>query len=122
MSSTVMSIGAAAFGFTIGYLTYRTLIRAGTAKVSDLTVIVGALGGAAVTSLFNPAHGDLFGWYAIGLTVGLFSYLALFWKTHDKKETAKVLGAADIIAGQTGNVPPAHDQVPSARDEGRPRP
>lgn len=105
MSSTVMSIGAAAFGVTIGYLTYRTLIRAGTAKVSDLTVIVGTVGGAAVTSLFNPTHGDLFGWYAIGLTIGLFFYLALFRITHTKQETAKVLGAEDIVIGQTESVP-----------------
>jgi hypothetical protein len=114
MSSTVMNIGAAAFGFTVGYLTYRTLIRAGTAKVTDLTVIVGALGGAAVTSLFNPAHGDLFGYYAIGLTVGLFSYLALFRKTHTKAETAKVLGAADILVGQPAS-------APVTPDDGRPR-
>jgi hypothetical protein len=37
--------------------------------------VVGAVGGAAVTTLFSSQ--DLFAWYSIGLTLGFFGYLIL---------------------------------------------
>ena len=68
--------GALAFGIVIGWVTYRTLRRQQeTVALSNIASVVGAVGGGAVTALFNsPA---LFGWYSIGLFVGFFAYLIL---------------------------------------------
>lgn len=72
----VQSIGAVAFGVVVGWVTYRTLRRRSSAvELSDIATVIGAVGGAAVTALFQ--NGDLFGWYAIGLAVGFFGYLLL---------------------------------------------
>ncbi|HMK96179.1 MAG TPA: hypothetical protein VK425_01470 [Acidimicrobiales bacterium] len=69
-------IGAVCFGLVIGWVTYRTLRRSPTrAKVSDIASVVGAVGGAAVTTVFPK--GDLFGWYSVGLAAGFFLYLLL---------------------------------------------
>jgi uncharacterized membrane protein YeaQ/YmgE (transglycosylase-associated protein family) len=69
-------IGALCFGIIIGWVTYRTLRRTGeTVALSNIASVIGAIGGGAVTALFNsPA---LFGWYCIGLFVGFFGYLYL---------------------------------------------
>lgn len=56
-SSVVMPVGAVCFGLTVGYFTYRMLTRSKETSVSDLTAVIGATGGAAVTGLFNPDHG-----------------------------------------------------------------
>jgi bacteriorhodopsin len=73
---TVDLWGALAFGIIIGWVTYRTLRRQGeTVALSNIASVVGAVGGGAVTALFNsPA---LFGWYSIGLFAGFFAYLIL---------------------------------------------
>jgi hypothetical protein len=102
MSQTVMSIGAFCFGATIGFITYRTLIRSAKAQIGDLTIVISTVGGAAVTGLFNSGHGDLFGWYAIGLFLGLAAYLMLFMALNGRKMTAQVLAAPDIPEGQPG--------------------
>jgi hypothetical protein len=69
-------IGAAGFGIIIGWITYRTLRRTGeTVALSNIATVIGAVGGGAVTALFNSP--DLFGWYCIGLFIGFFSYLIL---------------------------------------------
>lgn len=99
MSSIVMSFGAVCFGATIGFLTYRTVIRSGTAQISDITTVIAAVGGAAVTGIFDPSHGDLFGWYAIGLAAGLIVYISAFALTNDKQKVAAVLAAKDISEG-----------------------
>lgn len=66
-------VGAAAFGLVIGWVTYRTLRRSRDgAGLSDLATVIGAVGGAAVTTLFDTDQ--LFGWYSIGLAVGFFAY------------------------------------------------
>jgi hypothetical protein len=69
-------IGAACFGIIIGWITYRTLRRTGeTVALSNIASVIGAIGGGAVTALFNsPA---LFGYYCIGLFVGFFAYLII---------------------------------------------
>lgn len=70
----VESVGAVCFGLVIGWVTYRTLRRTSDrVKISDLASVVGAVGGAAVTSTFESER--LFGWYSIGLSVGFFGYL-----------------------------------------------
>jgi hypothetical protein len=83
----VMSIGAFCFGVVIGYVTYRTLVRKDDSSISDIAAVVAAVGGAAVTQLFDPASGDIFGWYAIGLLVGMATFLVLrlvFERSGDK--------------------------------------
>jgi NhaP-type Na+/H+ or K+/H+ antiporter len=69
-------IGAICFGVVIGWIVYRTLRRTSDAvRLSDLATVVGAVGGAGVTALFNSQA--LFGCYAIGLAGGFFAYLIL---------------------------------------------
>ncbi|XVV08387.1 hypothetical protein ACQP2X_26450 [Actinoplanes sp. CA-131856] len=75
-SQTVISIGAVCFGVVVGYVTYRSLARSGpTSSVSDIAAVVGVVGGGVVTSLFDPTQGDAFGWYSIGLVIGMAVYL-----------------------------------------------
>jgi O-antigen/teichoic acid export membrane protein len=73
---TIDEVGAICFGIVIGWVTYRTLRRTSDAvKLSDIATVIGAVGGAAVTALYNQGH--TFAWYAIGLAVGFFGYLVL---------------------------------------------
>jgi hypothetical protein len=89
----VMALGAICFGFVVGYITYRTLARTTEkAVITDLTVVVSVLGGAAVTGLFNPDHGDLFGWYAIGLAIGLAAFFLLHLAMSGPESTINVIG------------------------------
>jgi len=72
----VVYVGAFCFGLVIGWVTYRTLRRTGeTVALSNIATVIGAVGGGAVTALFDTK--ELFGWYSIGLTVGFFLYLGL---------------------------------------------
>lgn len=67
--------GAAGFGCIIGWLVYYiNRYRKAEVQFSDLTTIVGIVGGAAVTSLFGGADKALFGAYGIGLFLGFFGY------------------------------------------------
>ncbi len=103
-SSVVMSVGAVCFGLTVGYFTYRTLMRSKETSVRDLTAVIGAIGGAAVTGLFNPDHGDLFGWYSIGLAAGVAIYWVGFRVSSGKKETAKHIGSSTITSPAPGTI------------------
>jgi hypothetical protein len=47
--------------------------RKSEVQFSDLTTILGIVGGAAVLALF-PAEDDTFGAYGIGLAIGFFGY------------------------------------------------
>jgi NhaP-type Na+/H+ or K+/H+ antiporter len=67
-------LGALAFGIVIGWATYGTLRRAKRTGLTDLSTLIGAVAGAAVTSLFPAANGA-FGAYCIGLALGFFYYL-----------------------------------------------
>lgn len=66
--------GAFCFGIVIGWITYRTLRRSETSGLSDLATVIGALGGAVITSLWKQGT-DAFGGYCIGLLIGFFAYL-----------------------------------------------
>ncbi len=66
--------GGFCFGLVVGWITYRTLRRAQTNGLSDISTVIGAVGGAAVVSLF-PQAGDAFTAYCIGLAAGFFGYL-----------------------------------------------
>jgi hypothetical protein len=91
MSGTVISIGAICFGVVVGYVTYRSLARSGpTSSVSDIAAVVGAVGGGLVTTVFDPANSDTFGWYSIGLLAGMATYLIV------------VLTLGNIVREKTG--------------------
>jgi hypothetical protein len=79
-----------------GFITYRTLARAADApRVSDIAAVLAAVGGGAVTALFQKGDSDAFGWYSIGLAGGMAVYFSLFLLLNGKARTAKVLGADD---------------------------
>ncbi|HEY7889805.1 MAG TPA: hypothetical protein VIC29_16415 [Steroidobacteraceae bacterium] len=70
----IESWGALCFGLVIGWVTYRTLRRTtDTVGLSNIASVIGAVGGAAVTALFNTK--ELFALYSIGLAIGFFLYL-----------------------------------------------
>jgi len=67
------NVGALCFGLVVGWITYRTLRRRSEAvQLSDIAAVIGAVGGAAITQLFDDQ--DLFGFYGLGLAIGFFSY------------------------------------------------
>jgi hypothetical protein len=72
-------VGAFAFGCVIGWTTYFILRRAKPTALSDLTTIIGTLGGATILGLFDT-KGPMFGAYAIGLAVGFFGYYRRYSK------------------------------------------
>lgn len=76
-ATLLTKIGAACFGLVIGWITYRTLRRReGAAQLSDLSTVLGAVGGGAVAALpFDDP--DVFGAYACGLAAGFFGYLLI---------------------------------------------
>jgi hypothetical protein len=85
------STGAAAFGLVVGWITYRTLRRReGTAALSDIATVIGAIGGAAVTALFKSE--ELFGAYAIGLAIGFFGYLVVSFLVYGTQQAGRFMG------------------------------
>lgn len=67
-------VGALCFGLVIGWVTYRTLRFSTVSGLSDIATVIGAVGGAAITGLFQKESGA-FGLYCIGLALGFFLYL-----------------------------------------------
>jgi uncharacterized membrane protein YfcA len=87
-------VGAVLFGIVIGWITYRTLARrTGEVALSDIASVIGAVGGGVVLGLFDDDH--LFGLYAIGLAVGFFAYLAIFFAVNGRKAGGRVMGDDD---------------------------
>lgn len=66
-------IGAFAFGGVIGWVTYGILRRSDRKTLTDITTVIGALGGAVITAQF-PTQTGAFGAYCIGLALGFFLY------------------------------------------------
>jgi O-antigen/teichoic acid export membrane protein len=88
--------GAICFGVVMGWVTYRTLRRnADKVGLSDIATVLGAVGGAAVTTLFDDDK--VFGGYAIGLAAGFFGYLMLSMILEGKK-VASWMGAQSETA------------------------
>lgn len=86
--------GAMLFGVVVGWVAYRTLVRrTDQATLSDLATVIGALGGAAVVGIFNDKH--LFGLYSIGLAIGFFAYLLIFFLINGRKKTGDVMGEGE---------------------------
>ena len=81
-------VGPFCFGVVIGWVTYRTLRRkAESVALGDLAAVIGAVGGAAITTLFK--NGAPFDSYAVGLMVGFFGYFVVgiyIGKLADKKQ------------------------------------
>jgi hypothetical protein len=110
-SDTVMTVGAVCFGITVGFITYRALVRTtDKAAVSDIAAVIGAVAGGAVTGLFNPEQTDLFGWYSIGLVTGVAVFFLLYLMMNGRAETAKVMSGRTI----TGPGLHQHGAGPSA--------
>jgi hypothetical protein len=73
-ASILQLLGAGGFGALIGwYVYYVNRYRKGDVQLSDITTVIGVLGGGAVLTIF-PERTDLFGAYGIGLFVGFFAY------------------------------------------------
>jgi hypothetical protein len=73
-TSTLQVLGAMGFGALIGWFVYYiNRYRKGDVQWSDLTTLIGILGGGAILALF-PEQTDLFGAYGIGLFIGFFGY------------------------------------------------
>ena len=73
-ATPIQLLGAGGFGAIIGwYVYYINRYRKGDVQFSDLTTVIGIIGGGAIISLF-PAQTDLFGAYGIGLFLGFFGY------------------------------------------------
>ncbi|GIF17343.1 NhaP-type Na+/H+ or K+/H+ antiporter [Actinoplanes tereljensis] len=89
----VLNIGSVCFGLVIGFITYRTLVHTNDkASISDLAAVIAAVGGGAVTALF-PEGTEAFGYYAIGLAVGVAAYLGIALKAG--KDPLVVLSAPE---------------------------
>ncbi|MDA0245986.1 MAG: hypothetical protein OT477_21450 [Chloroflexi bacterium] len=74
LASTLQLLGAGGFGAIIGwYVYYINRYRKGDVAFSDLTTVIGIIGGGGIISLFPPST-DLFGAYGIGLFCGFFGY------------------------------------------------
>jgi hypothetical protein len=73
----IQLLGAAAFGAIIGwYVYYINRYRKGDVQFSDLTTVIGIIGGAGITQLFGGGDKELFGVYGIGLFLGFFGYFS----------------------------------------------
>jgi len=100
-SATVMAVGAVCFGVSVGFVTYRTLVRTtDRAAITDIAAVIATVGGAAVTGLFDPKKTDLFGWYSIGLLAGIAVFFILYLIMNGKKATAKVMSGPLITNGR----------------------
>jgi hypothetical protein len=89
----IPSVGAVAFGLVIGWVTYRTLRRKeGVSALSDISSVIAAVGGGAVTALFKS--GELFGLYSIGLASGFSLYLIVNWIAYGKEGVKTWMGGA----------------------------
>ena len=105
--------GALVFGAVVGFITYRTLVRTvDKAAGTDLATVLGAIGGGAVTKLYDPS-GRPFAWYAIGLGAGMALFFVVYWALNGKAALAKVMSGdmlttgAHVGAGNAGGGPQA---------------
>jgi hypothetical protein len=71
--------GAACFGIVIGWFTYFVMRRSQPKRITDIGLLIGAVGGGAILSLYDK-KGPLFGAYAIGLLGGATLYFFVFGK------------------------------------------
>jgi uncharacterized membrane-anchored protein YhcB (DUF1043 family) len=85
-------LGALIFGLVVGFIMYRTIVRATkNVKISDLATVLGAITGGGVT-MFVGGDGSMFGLYAIGLAIGMAVYFVLLRKLNPE-QADKLLGS-----------------------------
>jgi hypothetical protein len=73
--NSLQELGAFGFGAIIGwYVYYVNRYRRGEVQLSDLTTLVGIIGGASIMQIYGKDT-PLFGAYGVGLFVGFFGYL-----------------------------------------------
>jgi hypothetical protein len=88
---TRVDIGALCFGLVVGWITYRTLRRKeALSGLSDISTVIAAIGGAAVTALFKSEA--LFSIYSIGLAIGFFLYFVVSLVVFGKESTKGWMG------------------------------
>jgi uncharacterized membrane protein YeaQ/YmgE (transglycosylase-associated protein family) len=81
----IAGLGAACFGLIVGWMAYRILRnRSGAPWLSELIALLGVIAGAVVLAFFRDDA--IFGWYAIGLIIGFFAYLAVGVFLYGKQE------------------------------------
>lgn len=116
----VLNIGSVCFGLVVGFITYRTLVHSNDkASISDLAAVLAAIGGGAVTALF-PEGTDAFGWYAIGLAVGVAAYLIVALRL--RKDPLQILSAPPLPPAGPPPIPsPAPPAEHPQTDDIRPR-
>jgi hypothetical protein len=114
--------GAMAFGAVIGWTTYFILRRAQPKTLGDITTFVGAIGGAAVTGLFEP-KGDVFAGYAIGLFIGFALFFIVYLAIIGKKDFKEKLlsdtsgGAMMVMMNQGGGLENLDKSIPKKLKE-----
>lgn len=107
----INEIGALCFGVVTGYIAYRTLARSvDKAAISDLATVIGVVGGGVVTGLFAPRT-SMFGYYSIGLLVGMTAFFVLFAVINGRDAVGTVMGAPTLGARREGTHPPATHPV-----------
>jgi len=90
LTTVLLLVGALFFGTVVGWMAYFILRRARPTALSDLSTIIGTLGGATILGLFDP-KGPLFGAYAIGLGLGFFAYYRTYKKVVGKAAIRETL-------------------------------
>ena len=102
-------VGAFCFGLVIGWVTYRTLRFSKVSGLSDLATVIGAVGGAAITGLFEKTNGA-FSFYCVGLALGFFLYLRSAKDPDAPPWMGGNLGRSPANPGGGGDNP--HDDLP----------
>jgi hypothetical protein len=120
-ASFLQLLGAGGFGAVIGwYVYYVNRYRKDDVQLGDVVTLVGAIGGAAILTLF-PAKTDLFGAYGIGLAVGFFGYflaLLVMVRISDKFHVEWFLDGRRTLPGPGETTAGARDTVAAMEDEG----
>ena len=81
----LIGLGGVVFGVTIGWIAYRLLRqRTGTPWIAQLIAVVAIIAGVGTLALFRDEA--LFGWYAIGLALGVFATFALGVRLNGRQE------------------------------------
>src|SRR5882724_4415616 len=76
MTDWFVGFGAFCFGTVIGWVMKEAMVRTDRFSVSHVAVVVGAVGGAGITTLF---HKDLlFAAYCVGLAGAFFLFTLLY--------------------------------------------
>jgi hypothetical protein len=121
---TMPEAGALGFGLVIGWFLYFVnRYRKSEASFTDITTILGAVGGAAVTSLFGSGSEQLFGAYGIGLAIGFFSYFVVlvilvglsdnFGADYFLDGRRKALANGETIPGEAAQPTYSFDEAPA---------